>query len=219
VRRYIRAFEVGQSPISVKYDLAVSLKTQKNGPVIRNQTKLPHAVDTTQRVAVICKPDSLAAKQAIANGASLVGEDVIFDAVKAGRIEFERCLCHVDSKDALAKSGVARVLGPRNLMPNEKRNTIVKDVKAAMTSTIGGTQYREKIGVIRVPIGQLRYTPEQLQANIKAFMTKIKADIAALSDRIGKDIHEVVSAARAYVELRCLILRRFLARPTHLVFH
>lgn len=177
-----------------KYELAISLRTIKNGPVIRNRLRLPHAVNTSQRVAIICAPGSPAAALAIKAGASLVGEDVIFDAVKAGRIEFERCLCHVDSQAKLAQSGLARILGPRQLMPNAKNGTIVKDITTAMRNMIGATEYREKLGVVRLPIGQLKYTPEELQANIKTFMEKLKADVADISEKISKEIHEVVCA-------------------------
>ena len=175
----------------------MSLKTLKNGPVVRNRLRLPHAVSTSQRVAVICDPNSQAAEKAKSGGATLIGEDIIFDAVKDGRIEFERCICHADSAAKLAKAGVARVLGPRGLMPSEKRGTIVKDVGAALRNTVGGTEYREKLGVVRASIGQLRHTPEELQANIKAFMSKVKEDASKISENISKEIHEVVSAIKA----------------------
>ena len=133
------------------------------------------------------------AEQARKAGASVVGEDAVFDAVKAGRIEFDRCVCHVDSASKLNAAGVARILGPKGLMPSVKLGTITKDVNGMIKGLVGGSEYREKLGVIRCAVGQLRFTPEEMQANIKAFIAEIKKDIAALSDRIGKDIHEVVS--------------------------
>jgi hypothetical protein len=42
-------------------------------------------------------------------------------------------------------------------------------------------------------VGQLGFTPEEMQRNVKAFMDALKKDIAQMSDRIGKEIHEVVS--------------------------
>ncbi|MCJ1247962.1 mitochondrial 54S ribosomal protein mrpl1 [Trapelia coarctata] len=190
--RYIRAFEVGRPPTSPKYELHISVKSLKNGPVVRNRLRLPHAVDTTQRVCVICPPDSKAAAAAIKAGASLVGEDVVFDAVKEGRIEFERCICHVDSLQKLNKAGLGRILGPKGLMPSAKTGTVVKDVANSVKDMVGGSEYREKLGVIRLAIGQLGFTPEQMQANIKEFMSGLKRDLAVLSDKINKEIHEVV---------------------------
>ena len=189
---YIRAFEVGRNPTSCKYDLAVRLRTAKNGPAVRNRVRLPHAVDTSLRICVICPPDSPAAAQARNAGATLVGEETIFDAVKEGRIEFERCVCHVDSAQKLNKAALGRILGPKGLMPSSKTGTITKDVAGAVKDMVGGSEYREKLGVIRCAVGQLGFTPEEMQRNVRAFVGEIKKDLALLSDRIGKDIHEVV---------------------------
>lgn len=190
--RYIRAFEVGRPPTSAKYEMAVKLRTLKNGPVIRNRLRLPHPVKTDIRICVICPPDSKHAEEARKAGATLVGEDEIFEAVKDGKINFDRCLCQTDSLAKLNKSGVARFLGPRGLMPSSKSGTIVRDVGQTVRDMIGGSEYRERMGVVRMGIGQLGYTPEQLQANIKAFMDLVKKDIATISDRAKKEIHEVV---------------------------
>lgn len=190
--RYVKAFEVGRAPTSSKYDLAVKLRTIKNGPVVRNRLRLPHAVDTSIRICVICPPDSKHAEAAKKAGASVVGEDTVFDAVKEGRIEFDRCICHQDSVAKMNKAGLGRILGPRGLMPSAKFGTVVKDVGTSVKGLIGGSEYRERDGVVRMAIGQLGFTPEDLQANIKTFMGEIKKDIGLLSDRVQKDIHEVV---------------------------
>ena len=150
-------------------------------------------MDTSQRICVICPPDSPVAAAAIKAGASLVGEDTIFDAVKEGRIEFERCICHVDSLQKLNKAGLGRVLGPKGLMPSSKTGTVVKDVAKSVRDMVGGSEYREKLGVIRMAVGQLGFTPEQMQQNIKEFIGALKKDMNLLSDKISKDIHEVVS--------------------------
>lgn len=78
-------------------------------------------------------------------------------------------------------------------MPSTKLGTVVKDVAGSVRGMVGGSEYREKLGVIRMAIGQLGFTPEEMQKNVKAFMEEIKKDLAQLSDRINKDIHEVVS--------------------------
>ena len=159
---------------------------------MRNRLRLPHPVRTDIRIAVICPPESEHAKAAKAAGASLIGDDIILDAVKDGRIEFDRCICQTDSLPKLAKSGVARILGPRGLMPSAKMGTVVKDVGATVRDMVGGSEYRERMGVVRMAIGQLGFTPEEMQSNIKAFIDRVKRDMAALSDVISKDIHEVV---------------------------
>jgi large subunit ribosomal protein L1 len=152
--------------------------------------RLPHPVKTDLRICVIAPEDSAAGRAAKAAGASLVGEDHVFDMIKDGRIEFDRCLCHVDSLVKLSKSGVARILGPRGLMPSAKTNSVVKDVSNSVKDMVGASEYRERMGVVRMSIGQLGFTPEEVQRNIKAFMDALKKDMAALADRISKEIHE-----------------------------
>ncbi|KAI6878025.1 acetoacetate-CoA ligase [Hortaea werneckii] len=190
--RYLRAAEVGRSPAASKYEVHLRLRTLKNGPVVRNRLRLPHPVKTDLRICVIAPPDSQAARAAQAEGASLVGEENVFDAVKEGRIDFDRCICHQDSLTKLQKSGVARILGPRGLMPSAKTGTVVKDVRASVREMVGASEYRERMGVVRMSVGQLGFTPEEMQRNIRAFVEGVKRDIAGLSDRISKEIHEVV---------------------------
>ncbi|KAF2455696.1 ribosomal protein L1-like protein [Lineolata rhizophorae] len=193
--RYIRAFEAGQEPTSAKYDVHVRLRTVKNGPVVRNQLRLPHPVRTDLRVCVICPEDSPVAEEARAAGATVVGEASVFELVKksGGRhMPFERCIAHPDSVPALQAAGVARILGPRGLMPNAKHGTIVREIGPAVRMMVGGTNYRERAGVIRMAVGQLGFSPEELSRNIKAYMGAIQRDIRRLSEDVRKDVHEVV---------------------------
>lgn len=161
--------------------------------MVRNRIRLPHPVKTDLRIAVICDPNSSVATAAKKAGATLVGEEAIFDAVKEGRIEFDRCLCHQDSLAKMNKAALGRILGPKGLMPSAKTGTVVKDVSASVQDMVGASEYRERLGVIRMAIGQLGMTPEELSRNIRSFIENVKKDMAGMSDRIAKDIHEVVS--------------------------
>lgn len=155
--------------------------------------RFPHAVQTESRICVICPPGSKAAKEALAAGAVLVGEQEVFDAVKAGTIEFDRCLAHPDSLPALNKAALGRILGPRGLMPSAKTGTVVEDVAARVEMLRGGTVYRERDAVIRLPVGQLGFSPEQLRDNMRVTLDQIKKDASALTDRVNKEVYEVVS--------------------------
>ncbi|KAI9369891.1 ribosomal protein L1-like protein [Aspergillus egyptiacus] len=190
--RYLRAFEVGQEPTVAKYEVHVRLKSRKDGPVIRNMIRFPHSVQTESRICVICPPNSRHAKEALDAGAVLVGEEEVFDIVKNGRIEFDRCLAHPDSVEALNKAGLGRILGPRGLMPSVKTGTVVEDVASRVQDLRGGTVYRERDAVIRMPIGQLAFSPEQLRDNLRVTIDQIKKDTTSLSDRVAKEIYEVV---------------------------
>jgi large subunit ribosomal protein L1 len=190
--RYIRAFEVGRDRERSKYEIHIRLKSRKDGPVIRNMVRFPHAVQTESRICVIAPPGSKAAKDALEAGASIVGDQEIFENIKKGIIEFERCICHTDSLDALNKAGLGRILGPRGLMPSVKTGTVVDDVAIRVQMLRGGTVYRERDAVIRMPIGQLGFSPDQLRDNLRAALDQIKKDATQLSDRVPKEVYEIV---------------------------
>jgi len=90
------------------------------------------------------------------------------------------------------KAGLGRILGPKGLMPSAKTGTVVKNVADSVKDMVGASEYRERLGVIRMAVGQLGYSPEELQRNIKAFMDNVRKDCAGLSDRVSKEVHEVV---------------------------
>ncbi|CAA9963070.1 hypothetical protein CFE70_006491 [Pyrenophora teres f. teres 0-1] len=192
--RYIRAFEVGRNPSSSKYEMAIRLRTLRNGPAIKNRLRLPHPVKTDLRICVIAAPDSKAAADARASGAVLIGEDEVFDQIKAGNMDFDRLICSVDSFPKLTKANLGRILGPKGLMPSAKAGTVVTQTAVGMIvrNMVSGAEYKEKQGVIRMAVGQLGFTPEEMMSNIVAFMNAIKKDISQLQGRISKEVHEVV---------------------------
>lgn len=144
---------------------------------------------------MIAPPDSRAAKEAKAAGADLVGEEDVFEQIKAGNIEFEACICHTASLPKMNKAGLGRILGPKGLMPSTKAGTVSDNVALAVKNMRSGSFYREKAGVIRMAIGQLGFSPEELRNNMRAFIGQVKKDTATLSDQISKEIAEVVSLA------------------------
>lgn len=146
IARYIRAFEVGRPPSVFKYECHIKLKTRRDGALIRNQIRLPITVKTGTKICAICPPESDAAKAAREAGAVLVGEDEVFETVKSGRLDFNRCIAHPDSLDKIIKAGLPRILGPKGLMPNIKMGTIVENIGSAVRLMLGGSIYREKRG-------------------------------------------------------------------------
>lgn len=172
--------------------MSVRLKTPRNGPVIKGRLRFPHNIRTTQsRVAVICPDDSEIAVEALQAGAVIAGEKTLLENIKNGEINFEKLLCHPASEAALAKANVGRILGPKGLMPSKKLNTITHKITSAIQDTAGAEEYREKMGAIRLGVGQLGFTPRMLSQNITAFIDNLKEEIQRL-DGTKKEIKEVV---------------------------
>jgi large subunit ribosomal protein L1 len=191
-RSVIRAFEVGYGPASPKYELHIKLRTLRDGAVVRNRLLLPHPVRTSLRVCVICPDDSDTAKQALEAGAAVAGSESVFESIKAGKIEFDRCVAHPDAVAEMQRAGVARILGPKRLMPSVKDRTVTKDVVRLVKDLVSSAEYRERRGVVRLAVGQLGFSPEEMRRNIKAVTDSVKRDIQQLGDRITKEIHEIV---------------------------
>jgi len=77
-------------------------------------------------------------------------------------------------------------------MPSTKLGTVVDNVGTAIKNMLGGSMYRERQGVVRMAVGQLGFTPEQLRDNVKSFVGQIKKDATNLSDQVTKEVYEVV---------------------------
>ena len=122
----------------------------------------------------------------------MVGEDDLFERIKAGKIDFDRVLAVPESLQKMNKEGIPRILGPRGLMPNVKMGSVVNNPGPAVRNAMGGSTYRERQGVVRMAVGKLSFTPEQLRDNVKAYISAVKKDAAALSDQIVKEVYEVV---------------------------
>ncbi|KAI1802653.1 ribosomal protein L1 [Daldinia bambusicola] len=192
--RYLRAAEVGRPPSSVTYELSLKIRTPKSSPVLRNRIRLPYPVKNDTQIAVICKEGSGAMHDARAGGAVAFGEESLFELIKANpnKLPFNRLICHVDSEPALKKANLGRILGPKGLMPSIKTNTITRSVKTLMHEMVGAENYRERVGAIRMPIGNIQFTPNMLAANVKALVTMVKEHISNMEDRVKKDLVEVV---------------------------
>ncbi len=179
----------------MKYEIAVKLKSLKNGPVVRNRIRLPHPVSSDTRVGVVCPEDSEMMDEARSLGAVAVGQESLFEQIREGNIPFNKLICHVSSEDALKKANLGKLLGPKGLMPNLKTKTITKDIRGTIRDIAGAQDYREKNAVIRIGIAQLGFTPEMISDNIKAFMSTLKEDLDNIEGNFAKGVDEVVLSA------------------------
>ncbi|KAI5857472.1 50S ribosomal protein L1 [Durotheca rogersii] len=191
--RYLRAAEVGRPPASATYEIAMRVRTPKNSPVLRSRIQLPYPVKSDTRIAVICKEGSGAMQDARAGGAVAFGEETLFQLIKdnPNDLPFNRLICHADSEPALKKAGLGRILGPKGLMPSLKTNTITRSVKTLMQEMAGAENYRERIGSIRMPIGNIQFTPRQLSENIRALVASVKSNMVRLEEKVKKDMIEI----------------------------
>ncbi len=152
--------------IEISFNLGIDPKYADQQ--VRGVISLPNGTGAKVRVAVITKD---AAKQADAKaaGADLVGAEDLIETIKSGKIDFDRCIATPDMMGLVGQ--VAKVLGPKGLMPNPKLGTVTPDVKKAVTEAKAGSiEIRaEKTGIVQAGIGKVSFDEKKLAENV-AFM-------------------------------------------------
>lgn len=154
-------------------DIAINLGVDPKhaDQMVRGMCSLPHGNGKTIRVAVLAQGEK--ADLAKSAGADIVGAESLIDSILSGKIEFDRMIATPDMMGMAGK--VARVLGPKGLMPNPKLGTVTVDVEMAVKKAKAGeVQYRvEKNGIVHAGIGKASFTEAQLLDNIKALTDAI----------------------------------------------
>tara|TARA_Y100001936_G_C16082977_1_gene679337 strand:+ start:895 stop:1596 length:702 start_codon:yes stop_codon:yes gene_type:complete len=134
--------------------------------MIRGAIVMPAGTGKKVNVVVITSGENIG--KAEAAGADVVGGDDIIQKIQGGWMDFDRVIA---TPDMMGKIGrIARILGPRGLMPNPKLGTVTTDVeKAVKEQKAGKVEYRtEKNGIVHVPFGKKSFTEDQLMENFKA---------------------------------------------------
>jgi len=162
---------------SAKFDETVEIALNLNvdprhaDQMLRGSVVLPNGTGKVVRVAVFAKDDK--ADEAKAAGADLVGADDLIDAIKEGNIDFDTVIATPNMMGTLGK--VARILGPKGLMPNPKTGTVTMDVAKAVTEAKGGkVNFRtDKKGNIHAGIGKVSFGTEKILENLETFVQTI----------------------------------------------
>ncbi len=173
---------------SAKFDETVEIALNLNvdprhaDQMIRGSVVLPNGTGKKVRVAVFAKGEK--ADEAKEAGADLVGSDELIEQIQAGNIDFDIVIATPDMMGVLGK--VARILGPKGLMPNPKTGTVTTDIAQAVKNAKGGqVNFRvDKKGNIHAGIGKASFDENQLKENLLTFIEKInKAKPASAKGR------------------------------------
>ncbi|MDT4984296.1 MAG: large subunit ribosomal protein, partial [Pseudonocardiales bacterium] len=119
---------------TVEVAMRLGIDPRKADQMVRGTVSLPHGTGKTARVIVFATGDK--AEEARAAGADKVGSDDLIAEISDGFLDFDAAIA---TPDQMAKVGrIARVLGPRGLMPNPKTGTVTPDVAKAVADIKGG---------------------------------------------------------------------------------
>ena len=155
---------------------------------VRGVLVLPNGTGRDLKVLVLAK--GAKADEAAAAGADFVGaEDMIAKIQNEGWFGFDVCITTPDMMGMVGR--IARILGPKGLMPNPKSGTVTMDVaKAIKDAKAGKVEYRlDKTAVVHVIFGKKSFGAEKLEENFNAIMEAlVKAKPAAAKGTYLKSV-------------------------------
>lgn len=172
---------------TVDIAIVLGIDPKQSDQLVRGVVPMPNGLGKNVRVAVFAKADKAdAAKKA---GAEIVGADELVEAINKGQIDFDVCIATPDMMGTVGK--VAKVLGPKGLMPNPKLGTVTPNVEAAVKAAKAGqVEFKvEKAAIIHAGLGKVSFTEEAIAGNIKAFVDAVaKAKPAGVKGEYIKKI-------------------------------
>jgi large subunit ribosomal protein L1 len=156
---------------TVEVAMRLGIDPRKADQMVRGTVSLPNGTGKTARVIVFATGDK--AEEARAAGADKVGSDDLIQEITDGYLDFDAAIA---TPDQMAKVGrVARILGPRGLMPNPRTGTVTPDVAKAVSDIKGGKiSFRaDKQANLHLIIGKTSFTAEQLVQNYAAALDEV----------------------------------------------
>ncbi|ARN85313.1 50S ribosomal protein L1 [Candidatus Nucleicultrix amoebiphila] len=169
--KLVKKYATAKFDETVELAINLNIDSRKSDQNVRGVVQLPNGTGKTVRVAVFARDAK--ADEAKKAGADVVGAEDLAEKILAGSINFDRCIATPDMMGVVGR--VAKVLGPKGLMPNPKLGTVTPNITEAVKATKSGqVEYRsEKAGVIHAGIGKASFTEKALAENLKALSSVI----------------------------------------------
>lgn len=164
---------------SVDVSINLGIDPSKGEQVVRGSVVLPHGRGKVVRILVFAKGDY--AEQAKKAGADFVGLEDLIEKITAGWVDFDQAIATPDVMALVGK--VAKILGPRGLLPNQKLGTVTFDVVGIVTELKKGRQFfkNDKSGLVHCALGRVSFSPQALKENIAAFLKALAISKPATS--------------------------------------
>lgn len=173
------ALELVKQTSKTKFDATVEvhchlgIDASKGTEQVRGNVSFPYGTGKTKRVAAFVS--STFEKQAEEAGADLVGSERLIEEIStSGKINFDVAIATPDMMPKLAK--IAKILGPKGLMPNPKTETVTTDVKKTIGELKGGKVNfkNDNTGNVHLGIGKVSFESAKLLANFEKLMEALR---------------------------------------------
>lgn len=186
--RLARDTSVTSYDATVEVAMVLGVDSRKADQMVRGTVNLPHGTGKVSRVIVFAQGDKAA--EAIAAGADEVGGDELIERVQKGFLDFDAAVATPDMMGKVGK--IARVLGPRGLMPNPKTGTVTADVTKAINDIKGGkVNFRvDKQNNLHLVVGKASFDEAKLVENYAAALDEVLR--AKPSSSKGKYLKRIV---------------------------
>lgn len=164
-KSYVKFDETIDVSVNLNID---SNKTEQN---IKGVINLPKGTGKKIKVAVVVSDDKQS--EAKDNGADIVGGKELVESISSNKINFDILIATPDMMSELGK--IAKILGPKGLMPNPKLGTVTNDIgKAVKDVKSGQVKFKnEKSGIVHAGIGKLSFSENDIFENLKTFYSSI----------------------------------------------
>lgn len=157
---------------SVDVAIRLGVDAKKSDQMVRGVAKLPHGTGKKIRILVFAKGDKEA--QAREAGADFVGAEDMVQKIQEGWLDFDKAIATPDMMPKVAS--IAKILGPRGMMPSPKVGTVTPDVaRVVKEEKAGRVEFRvEKAGIVHALIGKSSFGEAQLLENLMAVMEQVQ---------------------------------------------
>ncbi|MDR0800111.1 MAG: 50S ribosomal protein L1 [Endomicrobium sp.] len=156
---------------TVEVHIKLGIDPKRSDQMVRGTISLPHGIGKTRKVAVLAKGEKQ--REAEAAGADIIGSNDLIEDISKGNLDFDVLVATPDVMKDLSK--VAKILGPKGLMPNPKSGTVTFEIGTTVEELKKGrVEYKnDSFGIIHVPVGKASFEKEKLTDNIKVLMEAV----------------------------------------------
>ena len=168
---------------SVDVAVKLGIDPKKSDQNVRGALTLPNSLG--KKITVVAFVEGDKAEEAKKAGADIIGSDDLIEKYKDGNIDFDVAV----TTPALMKtvSKLAKVLGPKGLMPNPKSGTVTENIEKAVKDLKHGQVIfkAEQQGIIQGTIANSGMDNTQITENLNSFiaeLSKTTPDAAEISD-------------------------------------